>query len=186
MKPAILSYSTLCSRMVTVRRTLAQTLRLCTGSTSHRGSRGIALLFLDHGTRSWWGISSTSRPPFTPGKDAVPFVQEAGWARRPVWTGAENHAPNGIRSPDLPARSQLLYRLSYPAHVSLQYSIHKTQGLQKTSIPIFMGRLNNQCRNVCIWSFTWRVQRVASEPPRAPGCHAVCWAVKTDATPVQI
>ena len=25
--------------------------RLCTGRTAHRGSRGIALLFLDHGTR---------------------------------------------------------------------------------------------------------------------------------------
>jgi len=26
-------------------------IRLCTGLTAHRGSRGIALLFLDHGTR---------------------------------------------------------------------------------------------------------------------------------------
>jgi len=31
--------------------TLVQTRRLCTGRTDHRGSRGIALLFLDHGTR---------------------------------------------------------------------------------------------------------------------------------------
>ena len=37
---------------------------------------------------------------FTPGKDAVPIVQEAGWAPGPVWTGAENLAPTGIRSPD--------------------------------------------------------------------------------------
>ena len=29
---------------------------------------------------------------------------------------AENLAPNGIRSPDRPARSQSLYRLSYSAH----------------------------------------------------------------------
>ena len=27
------------------------------------------------------------------GKDAVPIVQEAGWAPGPVWTGAENLAP---------------------------------------------------------------------------------------------
>ena len=33
------------------KRTLVQALRLCTGPTTHRGSRGIALLFLDHGTR---------------------------------------------------------------------------------------------------------------------------------------
>jgi len=34
-----------------VKYTLVQALRLCTGRTAHRGSRGIALLFLDHGTR---------------------------------------------------------------------------------------------------------------------------------------
>ena len=32
----------------------------------------------------------------------------------PVWIGAENLTPTGIRSPDLPARSESLYRLSYP------------------------------------------------------------------------
>jgi hypothetical protein len=52
--------------------------------------------------------------PLYPGKDPVPIVQEAGWAPRPVWTGAENLAPTGIRSPDRPARSQSLYHLSYP------------------------------------------------------------------------
>jgi hypothetical protein len=36
---------------VKVMCTLVQSLRLCTGRTAHRGSRGIALLFLDHGTR---------------------------------------------------------------------------------------------------------------------------------------
>ena len=50
---------------------------------------------------------------FTPGKDPVPIVQEAGWAPRPVWTGAENLAPTGIRSPRRPLRNQSLYRLSY-------------------------------------------------------------------------
>ena len=34
-----------------VKCTLVQALRLCTGRMAHRGSRGIALLFLDHGTR---------------------------------------------------------------------------------------------------------------------------------------
>ena len=32
------------------------------------------------------------RPLFTPGKDPVPIVQEAGLAPGPVWTGAENLA----------------------------------------------------------------------------------------------
>ena len=31
---------------------------------------------------------------FTPEKDPVPIVQEAGWAPGPVWTGAENLAPH--------------------------------------------------------------------------------------------
>ena len=38
------------------------------------------------------------RPLFTPGKDPVPTVQEAGWDPGPVCTGAENLAPTGIRS----------------------------------------------------------------------------------------
>ena len=57
---------------------------------------------------------STSHPGrFTPGKDPVPIVQEAGWAPGLVWTRAENLAPNEIRSPDRPARGESLYRLSY-------------------------------------------------------------------------
>ena len=36
---------------VKVQCTLVQALRLCKGRAAHRGSRGIALLFLDHGTR---------------------------------------------------------------------------------------------------------------------------------------
>ena len=51
-----------------------------------------------------------------PGKDPVPIVQEARTAPGPVWTGAENLAPTGIRSPDRPACSQSLYRLRYPAY----------------------------------------------------------------------
>ena len=70
-----------------------QALRFRIGRTAHRGSRGIALPFHDHGTRRGWGVSVTTRPIFTPRKDPVPIVQEAGWAPGPVWTGAENLAP---------------------------------------------------------------------------------------------
>jgi len=38
-----------------VKCTLVQALRLCTGRTAHRGSRRIALLFLDHGIRGGKG-----------------------------------------------------------------------------------------------------------------------------------
>ena len=33
-----------------------------------------------------WSVPCPSH--FTPGKDPVPIVQEAGWAQEPVWTGA--------------------------------------------------------------------------------------------------
>ena len=73
---------------------------------AQRGSRRIAL---DGG--GW----STPRPgSFAPRKDPVRIAQEAGWAPGPVWTGAENLAHTGIRSPDRPARSQSLYRIRYP------------------------------------------------------------------------
>ena len=36
------------------------------------------------------------RTLFTPGKEPVPIVQEAGWAPGQVWTGAENLAPPGF------------------------------------------------------------------------------------------
>jgi hypothetical protein len=77
------------------------------------GGRGIALLIRDLGARS--GGWSAPRPGrFTPGKDPVPIVQEAGWAPGPVWTCAKYLAPTGIRLPDRPARSKSLYRLIYP------------------------------------------------------------------------
>jgi len=84
-----------------------QALRLCTGDTASRGSRGIALLFLDLGTRRDEG--SMSRPgALYPGRDTVLIVQEAGWAPGPVWTVAENLATTGIGYPERPARRQSL------------------------------------------------------------------------------
>jgi len=85
---------------------------------AQRVGRGIALLFHDRGTRRGWVVSSTPRPHFTPGKDPVPILQEAGWAPRPVWTGGKSR-PHRDSIPDLPARSQSLYRLSYRAHCLL-------------------------------------------------------------------
>ena len=55
------------------------------------------------------------RPHFTPRKEPVPILQEAGWVPGQVWTGGKSrHHRDSI--PDHPARSQSLYRLSYPAH----------------------------------------------------------------------
>jgi len=40
---------------------------------------------------------------FTPGKDPVPLLQEAGWAPGPVWTGGKSR-PHRDSIPDRPAR----------------------------------------------------------------------------------
>ena len=81
---------------------------------AQRVGRGIALLFHDRGTRRGSVVSSTPRPHFSPGKDPVPIVQEAGWAPGPVFTGGKSR-PHRDSIPDRPARSQSLYRLSYRA-----------------------------------------------------------------------
>jgi len=40
-------------------------------------------------------VSSMPQQYFTPGKDPVPNVQEAGWAPGPVWTSGKSR-PTGI------------------------------------------------------------------------------------------
>ena len=92
----------------------------CTGRTAHRGSRGIALPFHDHGTRR--GEGSTARPDSTlpPGKTRYPLYRRLGGPQVRSGQVRKISLPTGIRSPDRPARSQSLYRLRYPAH-SLKY-----------------------------------------------------------------
>jgi hypothetical protein len=61
-----------------------------------------------------------AQPLWSREREAVPIVQEAGWASGPMWTGAENLAPTGVQTPARPARSESLYRLSHPnSHVSV-------------------------------------------------------------------
>ena len=135
-----------------VKYTLVQALRFCTSRTAHRGSGGIAILFLDHGTRRGWGVSVTPRTLFTPVRGPVPIVQEAGWAPGSVWTGVKNLATTGVRTPDRPARSQSLYRLSYQAH---KWHII----LYKINLYVFVG-LSFGLRMTIIWTkheITWRI-----------------------------
>ena len=61
---------------------------------------------------------------FSPRKDPVPIVQEAGWAPGPVWTGAENVTPTWIRSLDRPVRSESLFRISYPGKRNIDIYIY--------------------------------------------------------------
>ena len=70
------------------------------------------------------GVSGQQHAPAVlyPRKKAVPILQEIGLAPGPVWKGGKSR-PTGIRSPDLPGRSQSLYRLSYRStlfHIRVQ------------------------------------------------------------------
>jgi hypothetical protein len=56
-----------------VKVTLVQALRLCTGRMPYRGSRGIALPFLDHGTRRGEGSESRTGRCLPPGDTRYPL-----------------------------------------------------------------------------------------------------------------
>jgi hypothetical protein len=59
------------------------------------------------------GGQSKAQATLPPGKKLRTHCV-GGWAPGSIWIGAENLARIGIRSPDLPGRSESLYRLHYP------------------------------------------------------------------------
>jgi hypothetical protein len=65
--------------------------------------------FFNFGVR-WGGWSAHLPGRFTPWNDTVPIVEEVGW----IQGRSGSVRKIGIRSPDRPARSKPLYRLSYP------------------------------------------------------------------------
>ena len=112
---------------VKVKCTLVQALRLCTGRTARSGSRDIALPFHDHGTRR--GEGSASRPGRSLPRERPGTHYTGGWVGHRVGLDTCGKSrPHRIRSPDRTARSQSLYRLSYPAHI-LIYLKKKLRGL---------------------------------------------------------
>ena len=58
-------------------------------------------------------VSSTPRPHFTPGKDPVPILQEAGWAPGQVWT-CRKSCPHRDSNLDRPARSSVAIPTELP------------------------------------------------------------------------
>ena len=65
-----------------------------------------------------WGVSSTPRPPLPPGKTRYPLYRRLGGPRAGLDRPSKSrYHRNSI--PDRPARSQSLYRMSYPAPAAL-------------------------------------------------------------------
>ena len=68
----------ICFLKVKVKVTLVQVLRLCTGRTTIRGSRGIALHFHYHGNRRDEGSASRPGRSLPPGKTRYPLYGRLG------------------------------------------------------------------------------------------------------------
>jgi hypothetical protein len=69
---------------------------------AQRSSRCVTLVFFNLSDRCGWVVNATPRQLYPRERAGT---QEAGWAPGPVWTGAENFVPIGIRSPNRPAHS---------------------------------------------------------------------------------
>ena len=83
-------------------------IRLIIGHEVKECDKVIALNF-NLGAR--WGGCSTSRPSrFTPEKEPIPILYEAGWTPGSFWMGGE-FTPTGVRTPNRPVRSGSLCRL---------------------------------------------------------------------------
>jgi len=121
---------------VKVKCTLVRALRFCTGRAAHRGSRDIALLFLDHGTRRGEGSASRPGRSLPPGKSRYPLYRRLHGPQGRSGQVRKISPPTGIRSPDRPARSQSLYRLRYPAQswTSRQQSYRQGHGTANCKI----------------------------------------------------
>jgi len=107
---------------------------------AQRVGRGIALLFHDRGTRRWWVVSSTLRPHFTPGKDPVPILQEAGWAPGPVSTGGKSR-PHRDSIPERPARSSVAIPTEPPGPHSTCSAVIKVRGVCLVGIAVLLNRV---------------------------------------------
>ena len=91
---------------VKVKCTLVQALRLCTGRTAHRGSRVIAVLFLDHGIRRVRGQRHALAALYPRGKPGTHCTGD--------WVGPRagldrygKSRPNRDSIPDCPASSSV-------------------------------------------------------------------------------
>ena len=119
-------------RIGNVKCILVQALRLCTGRTAHRGElRYSYTLILP--TVLEGGEGSASRPGrcLPPGKTRYPLYRRMGGPQGRSGQVRKISPPPGFDPPDRPARSQSLYRLSYPAQTNESNDTKKTYNIQK-------------------------------------------------------
>ena len=71
-------------------------------------------------------VRGTFWPHFTPGKDPVPILQEAGWAPGSVWPGGKSR-PHRVSIPDRPARSSVAIPTDLPGPLFKRVHIQKNK-----------------------------------------------------------
>ena len=155
------------SLKVKVKWTLVQALRLCTVRTAHRGSRGIALLFLDHGTRRGWGVSITPRPLFTPGERPDTHCT-AGWVgpRAGLDMCGKSRPPPGFDPRTVqPVASRYTNYATRPISVFLRYHNNNyftlySSKLHITILPYYSVEITNKmqpCVRIYYSTVYWRL-----------------------------
>jgi len=93
---------------IKVKCTLVQALRLCTGRTAHRESRGIALLFHDQRHKKW--VRGQHHAPgalYPRGKTRYPLYRRLGGPQGRSGQVRKISPPPGFDPPDRPARSSV-------------------------------------------------------------------------------
>ena len=130
-------------KKVKVKVTLVQALRLCTGRTAHRGSRGIALLF--HDQRYKKGVRGQRHAPaalYPPGKTRYLLYRRLGGPQGRSGQVRKISPPTGIRSTDRPARSQSLHLLSYPGPLAVRTLLVKPCSILRHSANLLPSLVN--------------------------------------------
>ena len=122
-------------------------------------------------------VSSTPRPHFTPGKDPVPILQEAGWAPGPVWTGGKSR-PHRNSIQNRPARSSVaipteLTRPTFQKSKTLIFSKTQEDSQSTHKCNIEAGSCSHRCRGKAISITYFKNVFVALVIQQEKGMHRI-------------
>jgi hypothetical protein len=96
-----------------------------------------------------------------PGKDPVLTARKGMWAPGPVWAGVKFLAPNWIRSPACPARSESLHRLSYRGPWTL---VRHSCSFEYWSCAVTIALHRMSCAVDETWPKLWKQKSICWRP----------------------
>jgi hypothetical protein len=89
--------------------------------------------------RLGWVVSTTP-PPLYPGTHSLPTVQEPGWESGPVRTDTKSLGRTGVQTPDNPAHSESLYRLSCSRRLPDTRKMIKSKRMRSVGIVVLVRK----------------------------------------------